>query len=47
MSKKRINYFTLENDIFSLQLDSYEFLIYAYLVSRTGGKEYCCRLRYT
>ncbi len=41
MSKKRTNYFTLENDIFSLQLDPYEFLIYAYLVSRTGGKEYC------
>ncbi len=41
MPKKRTNYFILENDIFSLRLDPYEFLIYAYLVSRAGGKGYC------
>jgi len=31
-------YFKLDNDIFSLQLDSYEFQVYAYLVSCAGKK---------
>jgi len=38
---KRIPYFTLPNEIFSLSLDSYEFQVYAYLVSCAGKKGEC------
>jgi predicted transcriptional regulator len=34
-------YFTLDNDIFSLHLDPYEFQVYAYLVSCAGKKVEC------
>ena len=34
-------YFKLDNDIFSLRLDSYEFQVYAYLVSCAGKKGEC------
>ena len=34
-------YFKLDNDIFSLRLDSYEFQTYAYLVSCAGKKGEC------
>ena len=34
-------YFKLDNDIFSLRLDPYEFQIYAYLVSCAGRKGEC------
>ncbi|MCL2299503.1 MAG: helix-turn-helix domain-containing protein [Firmicutes bacterium] len=34
-------YFKIDNDIFSLRLDSYEFQIYAYLVSCAGKKGEC------
>jgi len=34
-------YFKIDNDIFSLRLDSYEFLVYAYLVSCAGKKGEC------
>jgi len=34
-------YFKLDNEIFSLRLDSYEFQVYAYLVSCAGKKGEC------
>ena len=34
-------YFKIDNDIFSLWLDSYEFQVYAYLVSCAGKKGEC------
>ena len=34
-------YFRIDNDIFSLRLDSYEFQVYAYLVSCAGKKGEC------
>ena len=34
-------YFKLDNDIFSLRLDPYEFQVYAYLVSCAGKKGEC------
>ena len=34
-------YFKLDNDIFSLRLDPYEFQVYAYLVSCVGKKGEC------
>jgi len=34
-------YFKIDTDIFSLQLDSYEFHVYAYLVSCAGKKGEC------
>ena len=34
-------YFKIDNDIFSLRLDPYEFLVYAYLVSCAGKKGEC------
>jgi len=34
-------YFKLDNDTFSLRLDSYEFQVYAYLVSCAGKKGEC------
>ena len=34
-------YFKIDNDIFSLRLDSYEFQVYAYLVSCAGKKDEC------
>ena len=36
-----MSYFTLDNDIFSLRLDPYEFQVYAYLVSCAGKKGEC------
>jgi len=34
-------YFRIDNDIFSLRLEPYEFLVYAYLVSCAGKKSEC------
>ena len=34
-------YFKIDNDIFSLRLDPYEFQVYAYLVSCAGKKGEC------
>ena len=34
-------YTTLDNDIFSLRLDPYEFQVYTYLVSCSGKKGEC------
>ena len=34
-------YFILDNDIFSLHLDPYEFQVYAYLISCAGKKGEC------
>jgi len=39
--KDRMPYFRIDNDIFSLRLDPYEFQIYAYLVSCAGKKGEC------
>jgi len=36
-----MSYFKLDNDIFSLRLDPYEFQVYAYLVSCAGKKGEC------
>jgi predicted transcriptional regulator len=36
-----LTYFKIDNDIFSLRLDSYEFQVYAYLVSCAGKKGEC------
>ena len=36
-----MSYFKIDNDIFSLRLDSYEFQVYAYLVSCAGKKGEC------
>lgn len=37
----RSNFFTLDNNIFNLKLDPYEFQIYAYLVSCAGKDNVC------
>ena len=37
----RKNFFTLDNNIFNLKLDPYEFQIYAYLVSCAGKDGVC------
>ena len=36
-----MSYFRIDNDIFSLHLDTYEFQVYAYLVSCAGKKGEC------
>ena len=36
-----MHYFKIDNDIFSLRLDPYEFQVYAYLVSCAGKKGEC------
>ena len=37
----RKNFFTIDNNIFNLKLDSYEFQIYCYLVSCAGKRGVC------
>jgi hypothetical protein len=39
--KMRKNFFTIDNDIFNLKLDSYEFQIYCYLVCCAGKNGVC------
>ena len=41
VSATNMPYFKIDNDIFSLRLDSYEFQVYAYLVSCAGKKGEC------
>lgn len=35
------NFFVLDNNLFNLKLDAYEFMIYSYLVCRAGKKKEC------